>query len=146
MKQIPIELRRTFSKPIPNLFNSARAHATITMPRRERRERLAQQPVPPSMVQDPPYYRQGFQYGLSMEHHLGAVNGLPLDYGIDTRKPWGKQTDLARVVVKKSNLEDAGYGLFAKQFIPANTLFAKYYGVVISEKKAMQLLLQVSHY
>jgi hypothetical protein len=28
-------------------------------------------------------------------------------------------------VVKKSNLEDAEYGLFAKQFIPANALFCK---------------------
>ena len=57
------------------------------------RERAAARAKGYRMVQDPPYYRQGFQYGLSTEHHLGAVNGLPLDYGIDTRKPWGKQTD-----------------------------------------------------
>ncbi len=117
------------------------------MPKREKRRELrAQQPVPPFMVQDPPYHRIGFRYGLSTEHHLGAVNGLHLDYGIDSRKQWGKQTDLARVVVKKSLLEDAGFGLFAKQFIPANTLFVKYSGVLISEKKAMKLLLEVSHY
>ena len=31
--------------------------------------------------------------------------------------------------MEKSDLEGAGYGLFAKLFIPANTLFAKYHGV-----------------
>ena len=45
--------------------------------------------------------------------------------------------------MKKSNLEDAEYGLFAKQFIPASTLFVKYSGVLIS---GMKLLLEVSHY
>jgi hypothetical protein len=69
------------------VLENDRAHAAITMPMCVL---LAPQPVPPLMVQDQPYYRQGFQYGFSTEHHLGAVKGLLLDYGIDTHKPWGK--------------------------------------------------------
>jgi hypothetical protein len=79
-----IKIEEDPNRTTQNVLENDRAHAAIT--------RLAPQPFPPLMVQDQPYYRQGFQYGFSTEHHLGAVNGLPLDYGIETRKPWGKQT------------------------------------------------------
>ena len=74
-------------KRCQNENSLAPPHHAVTAYNVTRRECLAlNQPVPPLMENDQPYFKQGLQYGRSIQHHLGAVNGLPLDYGIDTRK------------------------------------------------------------
>ena len=100
-------------------------------------------PVPPVPVQLPPYHRTNFRDASNIEHHLGQVNNVRLDYGIETRKPWGTLVNLPSVDVKKSKLKEAGFGLFAGQFIRENMLCSQYHGVRISWRRAMQLLLEV---
>ena len=53
------------------------------------------QSIPPIRQQNPPYRRKVFRYGFPEVYQLGAVNGVPLNYGIDSRHAWGESTDLA---------------------------------------------------
>ncbi len=61
----------------------------------------------PRHHQHPPYRLQGFHYGgQTVEHHLGAVPGFRLNYGVETRKQWAIHAHLAWVVLKKSNIPE----------------------------------------
>ena len=109
-----------------------------------RRKRIQlSQFVPPIRDQRPPYHRSEFRLGVPGVHCLGAVDGVLLDYGIDSRRTWGQTTNLARVVVKTSGILNAGYGLFAGQDIAKDQLFTEYYGTIRSETEAAELKLKV---
>ena len=76
-------------------------------------------------------------------HCLGAVDGVDLNYGIDSRHTWGQTTNLATVIVKTSGIPDAGNGLFAGQDIAKDQLFTEYFGSIVSETEADERKLKV---
>ena len=109
---------------------------------RRKQMRLSQSD-PPIKEQTPPYKRTQFRLGFPETHALGAVDGVDLEYGIDTRHTYGKSTDFARVEVKPSLIPDSGNGTFALQDIEKDKLFTQYWGTILSETEADEKKLEV---
>jgi hypothetical protein len=101
------------------------------------------QSVPPVREQTPPFKRTEFRWGFPEEFALGAVEGVDLEYGIDTRRKYGKTTGFARVEVKPSLIPDSGNGTFALQDIDKDKVVTQYWGTICSETEADEKKLQV---
>jgi hypothetical protein len=105
------------------------------------------QSVPPVRKQTPPFRRTAseFRWGFpdSEEFSLGAVEGVDLEYGIDTQRKYGKPTGFARVDVKPSLIPDSGNGTFALQDIDNGKCVTQYWGTIRSETEADEKKLEV---
>ena len=92
-------------------------------------------PDPPVRLQTPRLRIEPPQYGIhEARYHCGAYTEI---------LPDGTRLELAAASLQESTLADAGRGVIVRQFVPPNTKFLEYGGIVVGPSEAKKRRAQV---